>query len=124
MTVDLSELNTLAADLTEAGVLVGVRSLKVVDASAQRIEEQARTFAPRKNLPHYAKTITHDVTVEGDHIVGEIGPDKDVNGQARLAHLFEYGTSHLAPRSHLGPALDREGPAFIAALAEIAGKIL
>lgn len=121
---DFSELNTLAHDLTEAGLLAGVRALKVVEKSAQRIEDQAKEWAPRKRLPHLANTITHDVTVQPGMVVGEIGFDRDVNGQARLAHLFEYGTSDMAPRASIGPAFDLESPAFVAGLEDAAGEIL
>ena len=125
MTADFSELNRLAADLSHAGVVVSLKIRPALERSAERIEQQAKEFAPRKRLPHYAETINHDVTTDGSgHVVAEIGPDRSVNGQAKLANIFEYGTSDQAPRAHLGPALDREGPNFVAAVKEIGGDVL
>lgn len=121
--VDVSEINTLAADIAEAGVVAGFKIVGVVEDSCRNVEEQAKAFAPRTRLPHYARTITHDVTV-GTEIVGEVGPDADVNGQANLAPIFEYGTADLAPRAHMGPAFDREVPEFVRRVADIGGGLL
>lgn len=123
---DFSELNELVRDLEHGGLLAGVRAAKVVEDSSQRVEDQAKEWAPRKRVPHYARTITHDVTVGAGSIVGEIGPDADVNGQAKLAPIFEYGVASrgFAARAHMGPALDREIPNFIDGLGDAAGRIL
>lgn len=117
------DLDMLAADLARAGVFAGTRAVTVLEESAARIEAHARDQAPRTRLPHLAATITHDVTV-GASIVAEIGADKDVNGQAKLAHIFEYGTSALPPRPFLGPALDLEEPRFASGIEDITGRIL
>lgn len=121
---DFSDLNDLEADLRQAGVIAGVKALKVVEDSCQRIEEAARPWVPRKRLPHLANTLNHDVTVEGGAIVGEVGFDRTVNKQANLAHLFEYGTSKLAPRASIGPAFDIEQPTFAKNIEEIGGEVL
>lgn len=120
----MNDLNVLAHDLTEAGALIGARAVEVIEQSAQRVEDQAKVWAPRKRLEHYAETITHDLEVDAGVIAAEIGPDKTINGQARLAHIFEYGTATLAPRAHLGPALDLEAPKLTAELEHIAGSVL
>lgn len=122
--VDVSELNNLAVDLSGAGVLAGIRVLGAMEKSAERIETDARAWAPRKRMPRYARTITHDIAVGAGEIVAEIGPDAEVNGQAKLAPIFEYGTSEVAPRAHVGPALDREIPTFVDAVKEIGGSVL
>lgn len=121
---DLSELDVLAADLSQAGISAGFKVARVVEEWGQDVETQAREWAPRKRLPHYARTITHDVTVVGSAVVGEVGPDKQVNGQASLAHIFEYGTSDLAPRAHVGPAHDRAIPGTVRKLEKLGGDIL
>lgn len=128
MTADFSELNRLAADLSHAGVRAAFAVRPALEQSARRIEDDAKRFAPRSartSLPHYADTINHDVSVGADgHLVAEIGPDRTVNGQAKLANILEYGTSKMAPHAHLGPALDREGPLFVLAVKEIGGGVL
>jgi hypothetical protein len=120
---DTSDLNVLAVDLAQAGLAAAGRAMVVVEDSSQRIEDQGREWAPKTGLPHYARTITHDVTVEGLAIVGEIGPDPAVNGQALLAHILEYGSANNAPFAHLGPALDRETPNFVDTMAEAGDRL-
>lgn len=121
---DFSELHDLEADLRQAGITAGLRAAKAVEESAQRIEDDARANAPRKRLPHYARTITHDVTIGGGMIVGEIGPDREVNPSADLFWVLEVGRSHSAPRPHLWPAADREEPKFVQSIERIGGEIL
>lgn len=119
---DFSELNTLAADLTKAGLTAGVRVLPVVHRAANNIVRDARQFAPKSAVAqHYPDTITYDIEI-GAAIAAEIGPDRDLNGQAKLGNLFEYGSVNNAPQAHLGPALDREGPNFETYIAAVAAE--
>lgn len=124
--IDLHELDTLAADLTHAGLLAGVRVLAVVEDASAKIEHEAKSLAPRTRLPHLAGTINHDVTIEAGKIVGEIGTDAEVNGQAYLAHIFEYGApaKNLGPRPFVTPPVDHVEPSFIAAVEAVGGQIL
>lgn len=111
------DLTRLVADLTKAGTKVNAAAAVVVAASAKRVQAEARSRAPRKRLQHYAKSITMDVRPGLGGVVAEIGPEK--GGQGSLGHLFEYGSANTAPKPHLGPALDSEEPAFIAALLKV-----
>jgi hypothetical protein len=124
VTVDASEMDHLIGDLTGAGLLAGARAVAVVKASAKRIEDQAKEWAPRRRLPHYARTITHDIEIGAGKVTAEIGPDSDVNRQANLAPIFEYGTSRVGPRAHMGPALDRETPKFEKGVEDVGGGLL
>lgn len=120
----IDDLNRLAADLSDAGVRIGWRVHGIVEETAGEIEEQAKEWAPRKRLPHYARTINHTTTIEPGAVVAEIGPDADVNGQAKLGPVFEYGTAETAPRAHVGPSFDRSIPGFTTKIADAGGKIL
>jgi HK97 gp10 family phage protein len=111
------DLRRLVADLTQAGTKVNAAAAVVVAASAKRVQADARSRAPRKRLPHYARSITHEVRSGMGGVVAEIGPEK--GGQGSLAHLFEHGSANTAPKPHLGPALDAEESAFIAALLKV-----
>lgn len=124
MTVEMSDLNRLEADLLAAGALAGARILDIVEEWGADVEDEAKHLAPRKGLQHYADTITHDVHVDGATIVGEAGPDREINGQAKLGHLFEYGTERLAPRAHMGPAHDRATPVAVRKIEDVGGDIL
>lgn len=113
MSADTSELDDLAGDLDEASRQVVEKILPVLHRGANNIVRDARENAPQSAvIRYYPRTITYDIERDGGDLVAEIGPDRDKNGQAKLGHLFEYGTASLAPRPHLGPALDRELPTF------------
>lgn len=121
------DLETLAADLSRAGLLAGFKIRAVLGRSATHIRDDARENAPGgqgSRAKHYPRTITYDVTLGVDGLVAEIGPDRNINGQAKLAHLFEYGKPGQAPRPHLGPALDREVDKFAREIADLGGDVL
>lgn len=122
--IDTSDLDHLAVDLAAAGAAVAVKVVPALEHSAQNIEDQAREWAPKTRTPHYPATITHDVTPGVAGPVAEIGPDKNINGQAKLAHLFEYGSVNNAPFAHIGPAFDREVPDFVEAVGVAGGDVL
>lgn len=117
---DTSGLDELAADLTEAGLRVGFKIVPILDKHGKQIRDDARQFAPRKGLPHYAETITHEVNTTGVFV--EIGPE--TGGQGSLGHILENGTEDLAPHGHVGPALDRSIPGFVDDVADLGGRIL
>jgi hypothetical protein len=119
---EASSLNVLAVDLAGAGPEAVARSGVELAKSAQRVQDMARDLAPRGHLPHYAATITWDASVDGLDV--EIGPDRQINGQAKLAHILEYGSVNNAPFAHLGPAFDREVPDLVEHLADAAGRTL
>jgi hypothetical protein len=122
--VDVSELNQLAADLTKAGLTAGVKAVAVAEQSGRELRDEARRLAPRKRLPHYAETITDEVTVEPGAVVVEVGPE--ARGQGKLGHILERGApaTGFPPHAHLGPALDRVTPAFVRRVADIGGDVL
>lgn len=120
----MSELDNLVADLQRASVLAGPRARAAVSRSARNVRDGARKLAPSgPYTPSYPSSITDDVLMEGDRIIGEIGPDKD-RRQGALGNVLEYGTAKHAPQAHLGPALDREIPDFVAAMTKLGGQIL
>lgn len=117
------DLDRLAADLEFAATSAAGRAKHALEETAKEIVADARERAPRRGVPHYAATITSDITLDGRDLAAEIGPDREKNGQAKLANLFEFGTSDQPPRPHLGPALDAHVPTFEERLAEAIGKI-
>lgn len=118
VTVDAPDLNTLAADLHERAGAVGKDSAAVVRKGALKIKNEARTLASGiAHAPAYPFSISYDIHGDGRFLAveAEIGPDKDKR-QGALGNILEYGTVKNAPLAHLGPALDREGPNFEAAM--------
>jgi hypothetical protein len=109
----VNDLDHLATDLDSGGLLILAGVREDLDVTGMEIRDDARTFAPGAHggsAKHYPAAITHEVNAAG--LTCEIGPEK--KGQGSLGHLFEYGVESrgLPPQMHLGPALDRGGPAF------------
>ncbi|MCU1488290.1 MAG: hypothetical protein JWN67_5036 [Actinomycetia bacterium] len=122
--VDVSEINQLAADLTKAGLLAGVKAYGVAEEYARGTQADARQFAPHgPYTKQYPASITSDVTITPTAIVAEVGPDKD-RPQGALGNLLEYGTGKQAPQAHLGPAHDRNLPKAVKRLGDIGAEIL
>lgn len=111
------DLNSVIRDLSGAGQWVGLQAGKLVGRSGDRVRDEARRLAPRTRLPHYANKITAETRHVGHVVEAEIGPEK--GGQGNLGHILEYGTAKSPPHAHLGPALDREAPDFVAYLAKL-----
>lgn len=123
--IEIEGLTELVVDLTRAPFEARVKTRGVVQASAGRVKADAQMFAAGlSHAPSYPRSITYETTEKGvGEVDGEIGPDKN-KPQGALGNLLEYGSANNAPHAHLGPALDREGPKFERAIAEIVDGIL
>lgn len=111
----IDELNTVAVQLRTAGARVGARGSMVLRASALRVEAGAKLFCP----------------VDTGHLKGSIGPpefigdgrsgraEAVITAHASYASYVEHGTKNMAPAAYMGPALDRVGPDFAAAVEAI-----
>ncbi len=120
MTFEISGLNELVADLTQAPGRAQRKSLVVVRVGGEKVAKTARQFASGlAHAPAYPRSITSEVKIAGSAIEAHVGPDKDL-AQGALGNILEYGTSNNAPIAHLGPALDIEGPNFAKAMEELA----
>jgi hypothetical protein len=116
--IDASELNNLSAMLTERARVVPREARAVVEKGALNVKDEARRLSSGiAHAPLYPLSIGYDVLRAGAFglVEAEIGPDKD-KPQGALGNVLEYGTVNNAPLAHLGPALDREGPRFAAAM--------
>ncbi|MEU1240044.1 hypothetical protein ABZ388_06765 [Micromonospora parva] len=124
VTVTSSGLNELAATLESAADDAVDEGRKVVSKGALNIKKDARRFASGiAHAPAYPYSIGYDTKASGTTVSAEIGPDKDKR-QGALGNILEYGTVNNAPFAHLGPALDAEGPRFVAALEKLAVDLL
>ena len=118
--MDTSELNTLSAQLEAHASAITPEVTAVVHKGAVNVKRDARQFASGlRHAPHYPYSIDFDMLEDPGSIGAEIGPDKD-HPQGALGNILEYGTAKNPPFAHLGPALDREGPKFMAALEQLA----
>lgn len=111
-TVDTSELNRLAVDLTQAATRVQLGSATIVRKTALDCEAIAKSFCP----------------VDTGALRNSIGVDMESPSRAVVGPTMEYGpyvefgTYRMAPRAFIGPAVDRVEPGFITALTKLAGE--
>lgn len=119
---DLTELNRLEADLGKAGFRAAAAVNTTTVVAANKIKTLARSFITGlAHAPAYPYSITYDVEWDLSGVEAEIGPDKSKT-QGALGNLLEYGSMNNPPNPHMGPALDREAPVWMAHLAAAAGK--
>ena len=118
VTIDVSELNRLAVDLVDAGPRVGARVATVVRVTALAIERDGKAFAP-VDTGFLRSSIGHEFSGDGRSAEMEaiIGPT------ASYGIYLEVGTSRMAPHSFMGPALDRNTPAFVEGIGQAADGI-
>ncbi|MGE7432755.1 HK97-gp10 family putative phage morphogenesis protein [Kitasatospora sp. NPDC001175] len=110
MTLIITGLDALIADLGAAPARLAANTRKAITVTARTIRDDARQrISGHPHLPAYPYSITYDVRATGTGVEAEIGPDKD-RSQGPLGNIVEYGTSKNAPLPHLGPALDAAAP--------------
>lgn len=109
---DFAELNRLSVDLDGATRDVLPRARVVVQASAASVKRDAQIFAP-VDTGNLRSSIGYETWEQAGSVDAEIGPT------AEYGAFVEFGTSQMAPRAYLGPALDRNGAAFERAMAQV-----
>lgn len=122
---DVSELLALEADLrkAESDVVGEVRQV-VAKGSLNIKTDWRKRWSGHPHIKGLPRTITYDTSVNRDVIVGEIGPDKALGGQAPLAGIIEYGSVNNAPLPGGAPALLAEAPRFEKALEALGAKLV
>ncbi|MGI5233844.1 HK97-gp10 family putative phage morphogenesis protein [Actinoallomurus sp. CA-142502] len=111
----VEQLNALDADLTHAGLIVAAKGSRAVKKVGNDIVHDGQAFVPvdTGNLKN-----SINVDFDGDGMGFEAGPTANYGG------FVEWGTSKMAPHAYMGPAFDRNVPAFVAAVEELGGSIL
>lgn len=111
LSIDTDQLNRLVADLGRKADGMDSRTSMIVRKAAFDIEAQAKEFAPVRTGFLKGSIVTRfsgqRLRLYSAQIVAE----------ANYSTFVEFGTSRMAPRAFMGPALDRVMPGFIAALA-------
>ncbi|ACZ29571.1 phage protein, HK97 gp10 family [Xylanimonas cellulosilytica DSM 15894] len=115
MGFDVHGLRRLAADLRDVAAQAGPVVDLVVRKTAFDIERDAKILAP-VDTGNLRTSISTDVAATNSTVSAEIGPT------ANYGLFLEVGTSRMAPRPYMGPALDRNTPAFDAAMAQIVDR--
>jgi hypothetical protein len=132
-TIDTTELNTLAVDLTAAGTGIAGIVRPIVHKGASNIKNQLRSeMSASRHFAGVASAIDYDMTGAGGRMVfgvgvieAAIGPSSAPGSPGNLANVAYFGTSRGGgtvpdPRG----ALEAEYPRFERAVNDALGKIL
>lgn len=111
----IDEINAIAAQLRAKNNRIGAQGSAVIRAAAHQLEATAKLLCP-VDTGHLRSTIGPPA-FSGDGRSG--GMEAAVSATASYSRYVEWGTSRMAPRAFMGPALDRVGPDFVAACAAI-----
>jgi len=121
----MSTLDDLAVELGRMGAEATRQIKGVVDRGSANVKRDAKQFSTGiAHAPRYPRSITYTVTATSSGWAGEIGPENSADDQGFLGYVYEFGNATTAPNAHLGPALDREGPRFLAALDDVVRGII
>ena len=118
-TIDTSDLRKLAADLATAGSRVGAATSKAVRESAERVKVDAARTAPRATGV-LRRSIGVDTYGDGR----SVGMTAVVGPAAFYGLYLERGTVKMSARPFMEPALEREAPAFEAAIAAVVDEAM
>lgn len=117
--IDASELRTLAADISKAGMKAIPKVEKVVSKGALNIkngmrDEMSKSPSWRKVTP----SISYDLTSRPNGVEAEIGPKH--SGSGNLANIAYFGTSKGGGGTvDLMKPMDEEAPRFEKALGDV-----
>ncbi len=119
MTIEIDGREVLALqqafDTADGRVTKAV--VEAVRESGKAVADTARGLAPKRS-GRMARSITSKVTTRATDVTAEVGPT------AFYGHFVEHGTSRMAPRPFLGPALDTESDAAAQRIADAAVKAM
>lgn len=124
-----SDLERLVADLQKAQTAVGPAMRGIVSRGALNIKRVGAQLFTEKRvggyLPHYARSISYDLTSDSYGAEAVIGPESD-KPQGGMGAGVEYGNPahHTPPIPHMNPALDNEEPKFLNAVGDVAEGLL
>lgn len=110
----IDEMNTITAQLQSKNGRIGAQGSAVLRKSAFQVEALGKLFCP-VDTGHLKGSI--GTSFDGDGRFG--GMSAEIGPTAHYGGYVEWGTRYMAPHAYMGPALDRVGPSFVAAVAAI-----
>lgn len=120
ISIDMSEINSLVADMGRVKSRVMPEVEKVAKKGAQNLKEEYRSQASSSFwFKGMASSISYDRLPSIRGVTYEIGPDKDRRG-GPLGNIFFFGGAHGGGGSgDLNGPLESEGDAFAKSLGEV-----
>lgn len=116
MTIDVSEINQVAADLATSGLRAPLLATRAVTKTANDIAATAQGLVP---VDTSATKQSIHATVEAGSGEGFTGIAAEIGPTTEYAPHLEFGTVNMAPHAFMGPALDRHAPDFVRAMEQI-----
>lgn len=105
----------LAADLGHTSARATTRAAVVVRKTAYDIERDAKAKCP-VDTGYLRNSISTSIGLAG--LKATVGPT------ANYGAFVEYGTSRAGPHPYMGPAVDKNAPAFTRALGQLDAGLL
>lgn len=112
--IEKDEIGRLAVELELASAELVTKGTKVVQASARKLRDDARSRAPVRS-----GALQRSITYRSKGpLAAEVGPTQF------YAIFVEFGTSKMAPEAFMGPATDAAEDAFAQACAELGNDVI
>lgn len=122
MSYDASELYELSKDLGTVPKVAGHMARVAVRKTAKDVQKDAKLIAFAKGVHETGNLIDH-IETSDLRTVGTSGTlEAEVVATAEYSYWNEVGTSRMPPRPYMGPALDKNTPAFEEAMAQIMAR--
>ena len=115
-TVDVSQINQLAVDLAASTAKMAGLARVAVQKACADTKRDAQIFCP-VDTGFLRGSITYETTQLVAGASGVVGPTASYGG------YVEDGTSRMAPQAYMGPAFDRNVPAFLDAFERISATL-
>lgn len=124
ISIDFSDLNKLAADLSDAPVKAVPFIRKAVEVTARKVKDDWREkLQGSSRVPRGPASISYDLKLDTDGSIGaEIGPE--LKGQGPVVGMLEYGTPSTAPTGFGHEALQKNEADFEKGLGVALGDVL
>jgi hypothetical protein len=124
VTVDVSQLRKLTADLRAHSRATPAKLPPIVAKGALNIKTQWRSgWSGIRHAPYLPQSITYETRTSTRAVEAEIGPDEGI-GQGWLGRVIHFGGAHSGPHPVGFAALDAEEPRFESAVQKLVDDLL
>ncbi len=127
MSIDTSEIEALARDISLAGTRLRGDVKPVVSKGALNVKNAMRKdMSASKHFKGITRSIGYDMHDTGSVIEAEIGPSSEAGSPGNLANIAYFGGAHGGGGTVPDPqaALDAEAPNFEKALGDLLEDLL